>query len=131
MARTDLPESHADLLERPLYAHLATVGPDGAPHSSVMWFVRDGDLIRFTHTTTRQKYRNVRADPRVSISIHDPDNPYRALEVRGVVESIEPDDGRARFYQSLMERYGAPVHDPEDAPTRVIISVRPTGYLAR
>jgi len=128
MARTDLPDSHADLLERPLYAHLATVGPDGAPHSSTMWFVRDGDLVRFTHTTTRQKYRNVRADPRVAISIHDPDDPYRALEVRGVVESIEPDDGGA-FYQRLMERYGAPVIEPEDAPTRVIISVRPTGYL--
>jgi len=129
MASTELPASHADLLERPLYAHLATIGPDGAPQSSTMWFVHDGDVIRFTHTTTRQKYRNLQAEPRVAISIHDPDDPYRSLEVRGVIESMEPDDADASFYRSLMTRYGTS-YDPPDAPVRVVLTMRPTAFVA-
>jgi len=130
MPITELPASHADLLERPLFGHLATVQPDGAPNSSVMWFAWDGQVLRFTHTSTRQKYRNVRAEPRVAFSIADPDDPYRTLEVRGVVESIEPDDERASFYKSLQERYDN-VYPVTDADVRVIITVRPTSYATK
>ena len=56
-----------------------------------MWFDWDGELLRFTHTTKRQKYRNIAAHPKVAMSIVDPDNPYRYLEVRGDVEQIVPD----------------------------------------
>jgi len=127
---TSLPESHADLLARPLFAHLATVAPDGAPHSSVMWFVYDGEVVRFTHTSTRQKYRNIQHEPRVAFSIHDPENGYRSLEVRGTVESVEQDDAEASFYRSLQERYGSvyPIHD---ADVRVIITVRPTSFVTK
>src|SRR3954453_23693437 len=106
MATTTLPDSHADLLERPTFARLATVAPDGSPHSSVMWFVWDGEVLRFTHTNTRQKFKNIAHEPRVAVSIADPDDPYRMLEVRGVVEKVEPDDEVASFYQSLHKRYG-------------------------
>jgi PPOX class probable F420-dependent enzyme len=101
-----LRESHADLLQRPLFAHLATVRPDGSPQSNVMWFVWDGERIRMTHTKHRQKFRNLQRDPRVALSVADPDDPYRFLEVRGVVESVEDDDEKASFYRSLQERYG-------------------------
>ena len=87
---TVLPESHADLLERPLFAHLATIRPDGSPQSSVMWFSWDGQLARFSHTSNRQKYRNLLADGRVSFHVQDPDNAYRTLEVRGQVVSMAP-----------------------------------------
>ena len=50
MTQADLPETHLDLLERPLFAHLATVRPDGAPQSSVMWFAWDGQRAKFSHT---------------------------------------------------------------------------------
>jgi PPOX class probable F420-dependent enzyme len=70
-----VPESHQDLLERPLFGHLCTIRPDGAPQSSVMWFDWDGELLRFTHRKDRQKYRNVQHDPRVSMSVHDPGKP--------------------------------------------------------
>ena len=100
-----LPASHADLLQAPLFCHLATVRPDGAPMSSVMWFAWDGEFIRFTHTRTRQKFRNLEHERRVSLSIRDEDNAYRFLEVRGEVESIEPDPEGA-FYRSLQKRYG-------------------------
>ena len=70
---TVLPESHADLLNRPLFAHLATIRPDGSPQSSVMWFSWDGQLACFSHTSTRRKYRNLLADGRVSFHVQDPE----------------------------------------------------------
>ncbi|HEX3782540.1 MAG TPA: pyridoxamine 5'-phosphate oxidase family protein [Pseudonocardiaceae bacterium] len=63
-----IPESHRDLLEKPLLAHLATVRPDGTPQSNPMWFGWDGEVVRFTSTTTRQKYRNMVANPAVAFS---------------------------------------------------------------
>ena len=96
---------HVDLLERTLFAHLATVRPDGAPQSNVMWFEWDGQDVRFTHTTTRQKYRNFEHEPRVAFSVLGPDNPYRFVEVRGDVATIEADPG-GTFYRHLQERYG-------------------------
>jgi PPOX class probable F420-dependent enzyme len=78
-----VPAGYDDLLERPLYGHLATTRPDGSVQVSPMWFDWDGELLRFAHTTKRQKYRNVQRNPRVAMSISDPDNPYRYLELRG------------------------------------------------
>jgi PPOX class probable F420-dependent enzyme len=124
-----VPDSHADLLEKPTFAHLATVRPDGSPQSSVMWFAWDGDRIRMTHTTTRQKFRNLAAEPRVALSIADPEDPYRFLEIRGVVESIEDDDAEASFYRSLQQRYGQD-YRITDADVRVIMTIRPEKYVA-
>ncbi len=87
-------------------AHLATIGPDGAPESSPMWFLWDGEYIKFTHTTTRKKYRNIQRDPRVAVSITDVDDPYIAAEFRGRIERIEEDPTGA-FYDTLAQRYGA------------------------
>jgi PPOX class probable F420-dependent enzyme len=123
------PESHADLLEKPTFAHLATVRPDGSPQSSVMWFDWDGEVIRMTHTKKRQKFRNLANEPRVALSIADPADGYRVLEVRGTVESIEDDDDQASFYQSLQKRYGTGGRIT-DADVRVIITIRPEKYVA-
>jgi len=125
---TELPDSHRDLLERPLFAHVATLRPDGSPQSSVMWFAWDGRMARFSHTSTRQKFRNLLRDGRVSFHIQDPENPYRTLEIRGRVESMDPDPG-AEFYRSLQGRYGldTPVFD---ADIRVVIVVEPTNFVA-
>jgi PPOX class probable F420-dependent enzyme len=128
MPSSEVPESHRDLLERPLFAHLATLRPDGSPQSSVMWFAWDGERVRFSHTRNRQKYRNLENDPRVSFHIQDPDNPYRTLEVRGRVESMVP-DAEAAFYRSLQQRYDfvVPVFD---ADVRVVITIAPTTFVA-
>ena len=124
----DLPESHADLLERPLFAHLATIRPDGSPQSSVMWFAWDGQRVRFSHTSTRQKYHNLLADGRVAFHVQDPENAYRTLEVRGQVESMDPDTD-ATFYRSLQQRYGSDV-PVLDADVRVVIVVKPTRFVS-
>jgi PPOX class probable F420-dependent enzyme len=123
------PESHADLLEKPTFAHLATVRPDGSPQSSVMWFDWDGEKIRMTHTKTRQKFKNLADDPRVALSIADPEDQYRFLEVRGVVETVEDDDEQASFYKSLQQRYGMD-YPVRDAAVRVVLTISPEKYVA-
>jgi PPOX class probable F420-dependent enzyme len=120
-----IPDEYADLLTRPLFGHLATLRPDGTPQVNPMWFSWDGTHLRFTNTTRRQKHRNVTAEPRVAMSVNDPDRPYRYLEVRGTVERIEPDPG-AEFFAELATRYGLDLDGPPgDAADRVVFVVRP------
>ncbi len=120
-----IPAEYADLLTRPLFGHLATVRPDGTPQANPMWFSWDGTHLRFTNTTRRQKYHNVTAEPRIAMSVNDPDRPYRYLEVRGRVERIEPDP-EAAFFAELAKRYGLELDGPPgDAADRVVFVVRP------
>lgn len=125
-----VPASHQDLVDRPLIAHFATVRSDGSVQSNPMWFVWDGGRIRLTHTRTRKKFQNVSSEPRVALSIVDPGNAQRYLEIRGVVESIDDDTG-APFYRTLQERYGAAGSPIRDADVRVVLVIRPTVILAR
>lgn len=121
-----IPTSHTDLLTRPLYGHLATLMPDGTPQVTPVWSIWDGEFLRFTTTTDRQKGRNAAARPHLSISINDPEQPYRYLEVRGQVERIDPDPDGA-FFDVLAKRYGLPYDAPVgDAPRRVVVVLRPT-----
>lgn len=121
-----IPESHADLLDAVTVAHVATLGPAGEPQVNPVWFERDGDLVAFSQTTGRQKYRNLQRDGRIALSIVDPQNPYRYLEVRGVVESIVDDEGNA-FIDRQAQRYlgepAYPWHQPGDH--RVVVRVKP------
>jgi PPOX class probable F420-dependent enzyme len=94
-----------------------------------MWFDFDGERIRMTHTKNRQKFRNLSEEPRVAMSIADPEDGYRFLEVRGTVESVVDDDAEASFYQGLQRRYGQS-YPIADAAVRVIITIRPEKYIA-
>ncbi|MFI2200878.1 PPOX class F420-dependent oxidoreductase [Streptomyces sp. NPDC020192] len=123
-----IPESHRDLLERPLFAHLATTrAGQGGPQVNPMWCSWDGTHLRFTSTRTRFKYRNVTADPRVAVSINDPEEPYRYLEIRGVVERVD-DDSSGAFFVELADRYSRELGGrlPSDVRDRVVYVVRPT-----
>lgn len=119
-----IPASLADLLERPLHAHLATVRPDGTPQVNPTWFRYDGEYLWLTTTSKRRKYRNWQAQPAVALSIADPDRPWRYLEIRGRVERIVPDPEGAEFVR-LAERYGMPQGPPDDAADRVAVAIRP------
>ncbi|WP_433286496.1 PPOX class F420-dependent oxidoreductase [Pseudonocardia sp. CA-142604] len=124
-ARCVVPESHLDLLTRPLLAHLGTVRPDGSPQVNPMWFLWDGAYVRFTHASTAQKYRNVQADPRVSVCIDDPGQQARFIELRGRVERVEPDPDAA-FFAELAKRYSMEgVSPPSGVSVRVVMWVRP------
>jgi PPOX class probable F420-dependent enzyme len=100
-----IPEQYADLLASKALAHVATVGPDGAPQSSPVWFAWDGTFLRFAQVTGyQQKVRNLQREPRVALSVVDPANAYRYLEVRGTVERIEPDPDWA-FISAMAKKY--------------------------
>lgn len=119
-----IPEPLADLLERPLYAHLATVRPDGTPQVNPTWVRFDGEYLWLTTTSSRQKTRNWQMQPAVALSITDPDRPSRYLEIRGRVERIIPDPKGAEFVR-LAERYGMPQGPPPDAADRIAVAIRP------
>ena len=91
-------------------------------------FAGDGSRIRLTHTRTRQKFANLAREPRVALSIADPDDQYRFLEIRGTAEEIGADLG-AEFYRSLQHRYGMD-YPILDADVRVIITIRPDRFVA-
>lgn len=80
------------LVERPNYAHIATLMPDGAPHSVPVWIDLEGDNLAFLTGPGSRKARNLERDPRVAISIIDVDQPHASALIRGqVVERIEGD----------------------------------------
>ena len=80
------------LVERPNYAHIATLMPDGAPHSVPVWIDVEGDNLAFLTGPGSRKARNLERDPRVAISIIDADQPNASALIRGqVVERIEGD----------------------------------------
>jgi PPOX class probable F420-dependent enzyme len=119
-----IPAALADMLDRPLYAHLATVRPDGTPQVNPTWFRFDGEFLWLTTTSKRQKNRNWQVQPAVALSITDPDRPSRYLEIRGRVERIVPDPEGAEFVR-LAERYGMPQGPPPDSADRIAVAIRP------
>lgn len=119
-------EDQVTLMAKRAFAHVATIGPNGEPHSSPVWVDWDGQFLRFSQTTTRQKYRNLQRDSRISLSMTDPDNDYHYVEVRGDIERIENDDGNA-FINAMAKKYiDADVY-PWAAPDeqRIVVYVRP------
>jgi PPOX class probable F420-dependent enzyme len=81
------------LLDGPNYAVLATINPDGSPHTSAMWVGRDGDDLVFSTAEGRVKHRNMLRDPRVSVSVLDSADPENYVELRGRV-TMTPDPDR-------------------------------------
>ena len=103
--REIIPAQYTDLLESTALAHIATIGPHGEPQSSPLWFGWDGERLRFAQLVgADRKRRNLERDPRVAVSIVDPANPYRYLEVRSRVVRIEPDTEMA-FINSMAQKY--------------------------
>jgi len=118
---TVIPEHLVPLLENPNYAYLGTIRPDDTVQVNPMWFLYDGESIRFTHTTKRAKYRNLMHNPSMSLAIIDPENPFHYLEVRGRLTEVIPDP-EGDFYVVLGKRYGnAAQQPPKDSPDRVVL----------
>jgi PPOX class probable F420-dependent enzyme len=126
----EIPDRARELLQQPVIVNLATTRPDGAPQVNPMWFVWDGEFLWFTHTNYRQKYKNIAHEPRVSISIVDPENVYSYVEIRGIVDHIDPDP-EAKLYQRLSELYLGELVTPPDAEQRVAVAVRPTRVYSK
>jgi PPOX class probable F420-dependent enzyme len=118
-----IPESHCDLLDADV-AVLATVGSDGRPQLSAVWFLAEGDGLALSLNTARQKTKNLEANPIATLFILDRQNPYRYLEVRGDV-TIEPDDNHV-FADRVGAKYQADLRE-HDGPSdrRVKVAINP------
>jgi PPOX class probable F420-dependent enzyme len=118
-----IPSSHCDLLDSQV-ATLATVGPDGRPQLSEIWFLADGDTVSISLNTSRQKTKNLQANPAATLLILDLAIPYRYLEIRGDAE-IAPDDDYS-FADRVGAKYHADLRD-HDQPgqSRVVVTIRP------
>lgn len=121
-----IPDEYADILHKAGFSHMATLGPDGAPQTSPVWYDWDGDHLLVSQTTSRKKLENLKRDPRVALSILDPDNPYRYLEIRGKVAAVEPDEG-FEFINSLAKKYLGQDKYPWIQPgeERVVVKIEP------
>ena len=121
-----IPSKYTDLLKSKALAHVATIGPDGEPQSNPVWFDWDGRHVLFSQTKTRQKYKNVQRDPHVALSIVDPSNPFRYLEIRGTVSKIE-EDPEKRFINAMSKKYTGYDLYQGDRPgdERVVVYVTP------
>jgi PPOX class probable F420-dependent enzyme len=117
-------DSVRTLLDGKNFASVATLGPGGAPQNSVVWIKREGDTVLFSSTDGRQKVRNLRRDPRISISVFDLANPYTSVEIRGTAE-ILPDEGKRLPYELSHKYLGIDPPAEKDDEVRVIIRVVP------
>ncbi|MGO9489709.1 MAG: PPOX class F420-dependent oxidoreductase [Solirubrobacteraceae bacterium] len=124
----EFPQSHRDLLDGD-FATLATVGRDGAPQQTEVWFLFQDGQLRTSLNSSRQKTRNLIAHPQCSLFLLDLQNPYRYMSIRGRAR-IEPDDDYA-FADQLGAKYKSDlrVHDgPGDS--RVVVTIEPDKVYA-
>lgn len=131
--RVTVPETHLDLLQTPVHGVLTTIMPDGGPQSSIIWVDYDGECVLINTTLERQKGRNLRANPKVTILVMDPNDSSRWVEVRGQVREITAEGAEAhadkltqRYCPNKQHFYGDiyPVEQKEKE-TRVIVKILP------
>jgi PPOX class probable F420-dependent enzyme len=127
--QTTVPEAFTDLLDAPL-ATLATIGPDGRPQLSAVWFLHDGGEVKVSLHETRQKTKNLRTKPAVNLFVLDPQNPLRYLEIRGDAELV--DDPDYAFADKVGAKYGgADLRQMDgDDQRRVVATIRSARVVA-
>ncbi|HEY3135023.1 MAG TPA: PPOX class F420-dependent oxidoreductase [Blastocatellia bacterium] len=121
-----ISEKYLDLFDKKAFAHLATLMPDGTPQVTPVWCDYDGTYVLFNSAKGRQKDKNIRRNPAVALSLQDPDNPYRYLEVRGRVAEIT-EEGADQHIDKLAKKYLGVEKYPGRQPgeVRVIYKVKP------
>lgn len=129
----NIPESHRDLLERPIVSIVATADKDGNVHTAAVWRYFDGTHILIETGRLSKKTQNIRENPKVSIISVDPDNAYRYIEVRGVVEAM-PREGALEQVNKMAFAYlgeekffgGVVPAENEKDFDGVLLTIRPT-----
>jgi PPOX class probable F420-dependent enzyme len=126
-----IPEKFLDLFQKRAFANLGTIMSDGSPQVTPVWVDYDGKYVRFNSALGRVKDRNVRRDPRVSLSILDPDNPYRYLAIRGRVVEITQ-KGADEHINSLSQKYLDKAVYPFRQPgeVRVLYKIEPVNVTS-
>src|SRR4051812_3548572 len=117
-----IPESHRDLLTADV-AVLTTVGADGRPQTTPVWFLADADTVQLSLNTSRQKTKNLVRNPACALLILDLSNPYRYVELRAEAE-LTPDPEYV-FAEKVGAKYGANLREMDQAgESRVIVTLR-------
>jgi PPOX class probable F420-dependent enzyme len=121
---TTIPGSHQDLLNADV-AMLATIGPDGFPQVTALWFLYEEGKIKISLNTSRQKVKNLQARPECTFFILDTANPYRTLEIRARAE-FTPDVDYS-FAKKIGAKYGGFDFSTADRPgeRRVVVTLQP------
>ncbi|MGH3167040.1 MAG: PPOX class F420-dependent oxidoreductase [Trebonia sp.] len=119
---TSIPDSHRDLLNEQV-AILGTIGASGRPQLSATWFLAEGDTVKLSLNTSRQKVKNLQANPKASLLIFGTP-PYRYVELRGDAE-ITPDDDYA-FADKVSAKYSADLRNMDKpGDKRVVVTIHP------
>ena len=124
----DIPTGFLDLLtQKKAFANLATIQPDGSPQVTPVWFDYTNGVIRVNTAKGRVKARNLSTGKKVALSILDPDNPYRYIQIRGTVTN-ETVDGADAHIDSLAKKYLGQDTYPWRSPneTRVMYEITPS-----
>jgi PPOX class probable F420-dependent enzyme len=126
---TTFPDSHQDLLGAQV-GSLATIGGNGLPQQTAVWFLLDDGEIKLSLNSSRLKTRNLSKRPQCSLLVLDLNNPYRYLEVRGTAK-IEPDDDY-EFARKVGAKYGGADLSEHDNPgdKRVVVTIEPANVYA-
>jgi PPOX class probable F420-dependent enzyme len=126
MAAT-IPASHLDLFKKPAFASLATVNADGTPQVTPVWVDWDGTHVLVNTARGRVKDRNLQRDPRVALSIPDPENPYRYLGIQGRVVKMT-EEGADAHIDKMAKKYLNKDKYPFRAPgeQRVLVAIEPS-----
>lgn len=123
----EIPAAFQDLMTNPkAFAHLATIMKDGSPQVTPVWFDFHDGKVRVNTAKGRVKARNMQQGSRVALSILDPDNAYRYLQIRGVVTSVTDEPGTAHI-DSLAKKYLGKDKYPWMQPgdVRVVYEIEP------
>ena len=121
-----IPASHADLLTKPAFANLATLNPDGSPQVTPVWVDFDGSHVIVNTARGRVKAKNLAREPRVALSIADPENPYRYLGVQGRVIEMTEQGGDAHIDKMAKKYLGKdsyPFRQPGEV--RLVVKIAP------
>ena len=121
-----IPSEFHDLFEKPTFAYLGAVTPEGIPHVTPVWIDYDTDANRILVNTERgrRKEQYVQQNPNVGVGMTDPDDRYRALSVLGQVDEITEDSAREHI-DELSRRYTGEEYQPEIQTSRVLLKIRP------
>ena len=129
---SDIPAEFRDLLGlKKAFAHLATIMPDGTPQVTPVWFDHANGVIRVNTAKGRVKARNMKEGSRVALSILDPDNPYRYIQIRGRVRRAT-EEGADAHIDSLAKKYLGKDKYPFGQPgeVRVMYEIEPLAVQA-
>ena len=119
-----LTPDQVKLLNAPHFATVATVMPDGSPEATVVWIESDADHVYFNTAMHRLKARNLQRNPRVAITVFDPDDPYRGIAVRGAAELIL-EGAHENAHQVSLAYTGKPFRELGPDEVRVIVRITP------